>query len=300
MGATILSVPPGWSAPGGSPVVVFGSRAAAIAAARYGTLTSGAITNVFASPSTYGWPDATNTGYSPTGVTLTTHSGTLTTTAANQTFDSLDITGQVIDNFGGMTLTRSRITVNQINDAAIKGSGTGSLIQDCEIRGSATALQGSYNGVQLGTVTVNRCNIYNFENPIQCMSGDSIQNSYIHDLNATYAGAAPHYDGSECQSGTGMTINHCTIDTAPQNQNSCINFSCDSGAISTVTITNNLLRGGNFVVYLDIKTHTITGVTLDNNRFGRTQQFGTLDDTGASYVHAASGNVYDDDNSVAI
>lgn len=267
------------------------------AGALLSAVAGGTVINAWANPSAFGWPDLTNTGV-PTGTSLTTHAGSLTTTANNQVIDSLDISGQLLINHTGVSFTKCKLTVEQINDAAVKGSGTGALVQDCTIIGSATAAQGSYNGVQLPGCVIQRCNISRFENPVEFASGSTLEDSYLHDLQATYAGAAPHYDGVECQSGTSMVVNHNTID-CQQSQNSAVNFSCDSGAISSVTITNNLLRGGNFALYLDPKASTLTLITVDNNRFGRTQQFGPLANNGASFTHTPAGNVYDDDNTAA-
>lgn len=246
--------------------------------------------------STAGFPDTTNTGV-PAGVVLT-GSGPVTTTADNQVIDSLDITGQLTVKHNNVTVKRCRITTNQIDDAAVKGSGTGATIQDCEVLGGSGQL-GSYNGIQLPAVTILRCNLHNFENCVEIMSGSTVQDTYIHDLWATYPGAAPHYDGIECQSGSNMTVHHCHIVNTNINT-SCINFSGDGGNITNITITDNLLDGGDFCIYLDPKSNSITGVTLDDNRFGRDQQYGVLYDKGAVYTHTPAGNVYDNDGSPAI
>lgn len=238
------------------------------------------------------WPDATTTGV-PDGVTLTP-SGPVTTSADGEVIDALDITGTVIIGHDDVTLKQCRITVDQLNFAAISGSGANAVVQDCEIIGGA-GTQGSYNGVQLAGsgAQILRCNIHNFENGVS-FTGNSqtLQDSYIHDLYATYAGATPHYDGTECGAGSGFAVHHNRILNA-QGQTSAVNFTGDFGNIDTVTITNNYLSGGTYTIYLDPKTNTITQVTLDYNTLLHDAVYGPLA-SGASYAHAPTGNVYTD------
>ncbi len=124
-----------------------------------------------------------------------------------------------------------------------------------------------------------------------------MQNSYIHEFIADYAGAVPHYDGGEYLDGGGFLWDHNTIDL-DQDQTGCINFTAFNGDITGAVVTNNLIRGGTYCLYFrEDGANQLTGAIIDNNRFGRTQQFGVLSADAITYVHAPTGNVYDDDNS---
>lgn len=55
----------------------------------------------------------------------------------------------------------------------------------------------------------------------------------------------------------------------PHNQTSCVNFTTDFGGISNITITGNLLNGGNYTVYSRSGGNgDPTGVSVTGNQFG--------------------------------
>ena len=70
-----------------------------------------------------------------------------------------------------------------------------------------------------------------------------------------------------------------------------MNFTTDFGGISNITITGNLLNGGNFTVYSRSGGNgDPTGVTVTGNHFGSADVFGLLSADGSV---SWSGNVAD-------
>jgi hypothetical protein len=70
-----------------------------------------------------------------------------------------------------------------------------------------------------------------------------------------------------------------------------VNFTTDFGGISDITITGNLLNGGNYTVYSRSGGNgDPTGVSITDNHFGRADVFGLLSADGSV---TWSGNVSD-------
>jgi hypothetical protein len=90
--------------------------------------------------------------------------------------------------------------------------------------------------------------------------------------------------------GSNDIVRHNTIFN-PHNQTSCVNFTTDFGGISDITITGNLLNGGNYTLYSRSGGNgDPTGVSITDNHFGRADVFGLLSADGSV---TWSGNVSD-------
>jgi hypothetical protein len=94
----------------------------------------------------------------------------------------------------------------------------------------------------------------------------------VHDLRAS---GSPHYDGIQIDGGvSNVVIEHNTIINS-YNQTSAVMIDNWAGAISNITVNNNLLIGGGYTVYSDgqFRDDAIVGVAFTNN-FLRKGYFG--------------------------
>jgi hypothetical protein len=97
-----------------------------------------------------------------------------------------------------------------------------------------------------------------------------IKGNYIHDLNA---GGSPHYDCIQIDGGVSniQISNNSLINQ--QGWTSAVMVDNYFGAISNVSVNNNLLYGGTYTVYSDasFSSASMTGVAFTNNHFGGAQ-----------------------------
>jgi len=210
-----------------------------------------------------GWPGPGNTGWQPTGVTLTL-GGSMTITTPGTVIDSRDISGNIYISANNVTIKRSRVRGSAFALIQVKDGISGARIEDCELDGRGTAGGTNSMGV-IGPATVLRSNIYGVENGFTPLSGSSLQDSYIHDLGAP---GSPHYDNIQIDGGTSnISIIHNTLHNAYQ-QTSAIMVDDYFGSTANIAITNNLMAGGGFIVYAYAANgNTTTNVTHTNNKF---------------------------------
>jgi hypothetical protein len=241
-----------------------------------------------ASASPAGWPDATNTGV-PAGVTLTA-SGNLVITKAGAVISGLDISGTVYIDAPNVTLENCKITSGAWAVVSIASGVTGAVVQNCEINGTGVSTSGSIGIYGSGTFTGN--NIYNVERGVAVAKGSSgavIENNYIHNL---LASGSPGYDGIEIDGGvSNVTISHNTVVNS-HGQTSAIMIDNYFGAISNVSVDNNLLGGGGYTIYdyARFNSSPVTGVSITNNHL-QSGQWGYTDIAGTHPVY--TGNVND-------
>ena len=122
-------------------------------------------------------------------------------------------------------------------------SGSNLTVEDTTITGTGhgcdRAVEPAGNGAVMNGLNVSGC-----EDGIQMYDNDVLENSFIHDLAFT---SSSHNDGVQQNGGHNDVVRHNTIFN-PHNQTSCVNFTTDFGGISGITITGNLLNGGNYTV----------------------------------------------------
>lgn len=221
--------------------------------------------------STLGYPDATNTGVPP-GTVLTQvpeqatsgpgwhwdPRGWFQTDAKNAVISGLDIHGtlDVCADCSGTTIKNTRVTtdgsfsliVRYDWSAATPHGATGVTIQDSEVRGGPAG-SGAAITVQSGlAVTITRVNVHNTSTAIQLDRG-SITDSYLWDLHVVPNGT--HVNGTTSNGGRGnggLTIRHNTVLNS-LGQTDAISLFQDTGVQEDVTIDNNLVAGGGYVIY---------------------------------------------------
>lgn len=224
-------------------------------------------------PSACGWPDATNTGIPPgTALTLRTGDQHLNVSGV---YSGLDINGCVYIEASNITIRDSRIRGECWYSIRTFGAGspTGLIVEDSEIV-LARGLEGSY-GICCSNYTLTRVHIH--ANPAGNQGADCVYlgtNNVVRDsycvVGLLNAGSAGHADGFQSDGGSNYTLDHNTIRN-PNPQTSAILMSTNSGAISNVRITDNLVAGGGYTVYCGTDSGgPTTGLTFTGNRIART------------------------------
>lgn len=232
-------------------------------------------TNCVSQPSKCGYPDASNTGWQHTGVTLTVdNTDPFYITVPGTVVDSKDIRGCVFVMAENVTIKRSKITCG--NQPMIKtyepdGHGgltdlaAGLLIEDVEFDGQGDP---DSTGIAFNHYTVRRSNFHNIGSAVKLGTNDVLQDNYVHDIASTMSS---HNGGFPSDGGSGVTITHNTILMNSTNGYAIAlyNWIPAGTVVSDVTVTNNLLAGGNYVLYCGAPGHVTPNLQFTNNRFSK-------------------------------
>jgi hypothetical protein len=237
-------------------------------------------------PSACGYPDPSNTGV-PSKVSLKPSRG-LTVTKAGAVISGLDVSGSIEVRADDVTIANTRVTI-----AASSGHGIwiapgvkGVLIRDSTIRGaghdSAHALQ---YAVQNSGSSSNRGARLQMTSCTDCWAGPgTIRDSY-----AITNGVVPgsHYEPIYYGGGSGrLLVDHDTL-VNPQGQTADVYGGNDYGDETGLTITDNLLDGGGWMIYGGAIGGAGAGtrdVTITGNRFARCLTSAVYDpSSGGSY-----------------
>jgi len=234
------------------------------------------------------FPDATNTGYLPTGVTLpaanhcnsapagwSQGSATLNVTG---TYDGCNFASGVRINANSVTLKRSYVFADGTNSVDIGPGTTGALLQDVEVAGPGDAglhTDGANNIYFEGSGTALRMNVYGSRNCWTIMhSGVTIQDSYCHNFGATNSGSQ-HWDGVMDDGGNkdNLVVTHNTI--LNDRWNSAIMTDNWGGALNDATLSQNHVAmtnpsSQNFTIWCDgrFSSASITNWSATNNLVG--------------------------------
>ncbi len=253
---------------------------------------SAATTSCASAPSSCGYPDATNTGV-PASVKLTTvgtgagqvSSGpgwSLTTggwvqvTGAGATLSGLNIPYNVNIVANNVTLNNDKITVGGPNSIGVSLRHTsGVTVENTTISGIDAASNRVMTGIKdvfsdSSGLTVNKCNIAQFETGIQVESG-LVENNYLHNPGFV---SGDHTNGVMSNGATTpLTITHNTIYNN-LTQTDDIGLFEDFSGQGNRTITNNLLAGGGYSIYAGATNESAYGVptniVITGNRFAAT------------------------------
>ena len=239
-------------------------------------------TDCVASPHSCGFPDATNTG---ADCSRLAPSGSITVTTDGAMVEGKNVSGSVTVRASNVTIRNDCVTSSS-NYPVHFVSGSNLTVEDTTITGTGGGCSRAVEPAGSGAI-MDRLNVSGCEDGIQMYDHDVLENSYIHDLAFT---SSSHNDGVQQNGGSDDVVNHNTIFN-PHSQTSCVNFTTDFGGISDITITGNLLNGGNYTVYSRSGGNgDPTGVSVTDNRFGRADVFGLLSADGSV---TWSGNVSD-------
>lgn len=234
-------------------------------------------------PTITGWPDATNTGYKHTGVTLS-NSGTITVTKDGTVIDSVNVTGCIVVQASNVTIRRSKITATCFNGIEIR-DWTGPknlLIEDVEIDGSTAD-----NCIAHGGYTARRVNLYGCADGAKISDNTTIEDSYVHGL---LNGGDCHCDAFQSMGGGNMILRHNNLDVIGSNAG--LMLGDEFGKLGVIVVDRNRFAGGNFGIYggWNQQTQTTpTSLAITNNTFAGPFTYGET-----AYVAPAtiwSGNV---------
>lgn len=231
-------------------------------------------------PAVSTYPDATNTGWAPTGVTLTPYGGPSTITTNGTTIDSKEITTCLTIQANNVTIKRSWIHgctgTYAIDNYASGSGGTGLLLEDLTLDCPTT--EAGHTGVADSNYTARRVKVNGCENGLWAENDGLpsgtvlIEDSYIERVLSDAAPGGPHPDGIQIPSnGHDITIQHNTIintanGTTSNPSNSAVTM---GGAIVNLTLTNNLMAGGGYTLYCNQTAFGggPTNVVYTNNHF---------------------------------
>ena len=224
------------------------------------------------------FPDASSTGWHPTGVTLTA-SPAVTVTRDGAVIDGLDIVGNLDIKANNVTVRRSRITAGNNNAVRVYAGVTGFQLIDSEVVGVNSLSNQCGVAVTGAHLTIIRVDIHGCADGVHPGNGSTIKDSYIHDLwLGTDANGVvfTHNDGIQIMSGTGFVITHNRID-AGHHENAAVFVKSDFGPISDVLIDGNYLDGGSYTIFgADTASGSVTNVTISNNTFGTSSLYGMM------------------------
>jgi hypothetical protein len=232
------------------------------------------MTNCIASPHVCGYPDSTNTGYLPTGVTLNTNDvpinvdGDFVITQPGTVIDSKRINGCVVVKAANVTIKRSLITncMAYYNIRLYPGAPN-FLLEDVEVDGNNVEIQNAAlvdDGV--GPVTVRRLNMHHVADGPHPGESWLIEDSYIHDL---YGCGVCHNDDIQSAGAKNVTVRHNTLTNYASGKNSDILIATEQGPVKGFIVENNLLSGGQYQIQVrdgGYGNGAPTGVFIRNNR----------------------------------
>lgn len=284
------------------------------------------------------FPSAANTGYLPTGQTLTKVPEQLTSgpgwawmTVYGQqcvnvydddvVLSGLDINGPIYNN--GTQNPSQSCSGLLIDQCRVRGTGEenwvitlgpNSMIRDSEIGGGADGvttvaigvLSGYYAGAQAQN-TILRCNIHHVEHGMRVDGNTLVKDSYFHDF--LMDNPANHTDVIMCTAGTGITMLHNTFECGVNNSGIFIQWQTGNVQIGTVTIEQNYFQflskyGANpswGISYENKGVANPAQTTIKDNVFDL--EFKTVWGSGAAQAPAgfvASGNTYTDSMAVVV
>lgn len=253
---------------------------------------------------TSAFPDETNTGWQPTGVTLTTVTDDpFYITTPGQVVDSLDIQGSVFVMATNVTIKRCKIsspnqpmvkTYEPDGSGGLNDIGAGLLIEDSELYGMNNEDSTSVGGN--GYFTLRRCNIHHIGSGARMGNDTLAEDNYVHDIVST---VTSHNGGLPVDAGTNVTIRHNTILMNSTNGYVIAAYSGvpPGNVVANVLIEDNFLAGGNYIIYGGSVTEPPPNLRVRDNRFSRLYFanggfFGPVANGGGATEW--SGNVWDD------
>jgi hypothetical protein len=220
-------------------------------------------------------PDASNTGV-VAGTALTVVTGDQTFSTSGQVITGKDFRGYV-------RVTGSNITFKNCifrggtpggNNALLDTeAGSNTVVEDSEfvpVHPAATI-----DGVWAANTKLYRVNIHGSVDGMKAGNNTLVQDSYIHDMSwfasdPNQGGGPTHNDGVQAFDGvSGVALRHNTIDlSTTKDGNAALQASA-----SNTTVDNNWLDGGGCTLNFADHGHSLPGLVVTNNRFGRHSSF---------------------------
>jgi hypothetical protein len=221
-------------------------------------------------PARCGYPAPSNTGV-PRRTVLTRSHGFAVTTAG-RLIRGLDVTGSIEVDADNVTIEDTRVTNASPGGHAvwIAPGVHGTVIKDSWLRGADHSHHSIAYAVQNSGSDTNRGIRLRMDACTECWSGPGTLSDSYAASNATFPGA--HYESIYYGGGSGrLRLIHNTL-VNPHGQTAVVFAGNDYGNQTGLTIIDNLLNGGGFVIYggaVGKVGATTRNVTITGNRFGR-------------------------------
>ncbi|HEX4115476.1 MAG TPA: PKD domain-containing protein [Solirubrobacteraceae bacterium] len=268
----------------------------------------GQQTNCIKVPSACGYPDATNTGV-PASTALKSESQNIAVNKAGTTIKDIALDAEISVEANNTTIEDSEITVEGTQTCGkscggrgiwIKPGVTGTVIKNVTCHGAAAT---GVNVTQYcimsndSDTTIERLHAYYCT---ECLAGAmDLSESFIDETGAVIP--EEHYEDIYYGGGAGpLIVNHNTM-LNPNGQTAVVFASVDFGDQTTLTITNNLMAGGGYMIYgggSGSGGKVVGPVTITGNRFSRKYYPEGGSYGVASYLENSvtswSGNVWDE------
>ena len=236
-------------------------------------------TGCFTQPSACGYPDATNTGV-PAGTPLQAKSGKIVVTTPDTTVKDVALNGEIAVDANNTTIEDDEITI----DGSQRGCS-----EPCN--GHGIQVEGDVTGTVVKHVTCHGGSAEGENASEFCMknySGRSVNVSYMDDYNVgacwwgegTYENnycfvnaviPEEHYEAIYYGGGKELKMTHNTM-FSNKEQTAIVFASVDFHNQEAITLTNNFMAGGGFVIYgggSGSGGRVIGPVTISDNRFAR-------------------------------
>ena len=197
-------------------------------------------------PAPAGFPTPATTGV-PNGEVLTVHNGNFVASQPGQVVDKLHITGSLLIEANGVIVKRTQVDDSVVNDTS--GSIKSFMISDSTIGPAVCGTAVGYpNAVGFANYTAERLEIRGHEDGFRASGpGITIKDSYV---KICAPSPEAHADGvQDYPSAQNLVIDHNTVDMRGAGGYTAPLF-IHSTTTDTATITNNLVAGGVFSVYL--------------------------------------------------
>ncbi len=238
----------------------------------------------------------------PAGTKLTPVYGDMRLTTAGATYDSLDIHGFVTVDAPNVTMTRSiirggRATTNVGLVTNYNPGATNFVIEDSELVPEYPSVW--VDAIKGGNFTARRINAHGTNDGVK-VHGDNVrvESSWLHDMvyrrhDPNLGNTPTHNDGVQVLGGRNIRILGNTITGA---NNAGLQVTQDYSATTDLQFNQNWVDGGGCSVNLaHKKLASMTGITVNQNRFGRNTRIADCAIiSGAQTNLVAEGNVWDD------
>ncbi|WP_158881490.1 right-handed parallel beta-helix repeat-containing protein [Amycolatopsis anabasis] len=251
-------------------------------------------TGCIAQPSRCGYPDATNTGWRPTGVTPTadgvklTEEGELIITEPGTVLDAKDIQGCVSIKADDVTIKRSRIRCASYYPVQVFAGFKNVLLEDVEIDGLNSPIGNA--AVGFDGYTLRRADIHHVQDGPHLGGDVLITDSYVHDLVGC---DICHNDAIQSNGARNAVLRHNTFTNQASGKNAAVRIATEQAPVHDFTVEDNLLAGGNFAVQVRSQGHGFPqNVRVIGNRIVPDWRFGPFDVTDGTIT--AEGNYRDD------
>jgi hypothetical protein len=246
--------------------------------------------NCFEQPGACGYPDPANTGVPP-GTPLSPYKGDLQVTTPGTVISDVSVQGTVEILASDVTIRDSEVTTidGSLGHNILIGPRAGNVvIENTTLRGDDSHANAVQYSVQNSGGTSNKGIGLQMYNCTECWAGPgTLEDSYV-TADGTVAGA--HYEDIYYGGGGGSLIaDHDTL-LNPHGQTADVFTKADFGDVDTVTVTNNLMAGGGYLMYGGVGTDgSVVGpVTVTGNRFARCLTSPVPDRGGGHYCTAGA------------